>query len=614
MTKFYAWLKTVFTPFGLLRENFRSLIGFELIYRALALMVFFPLLTWMQRLLLLFNGTNTIAAYNMDSFMRNPLTWVVFGCIGLIMTVFSLFERYALVDALHASKCGRRMTIREIFSTGFDLSVERFRPANWALIPYTLLVLHFGTIYDVSSITSYITVPGYILEDFEKNPWKKTIYYLLIAFMIYLFFRFIYAIPAMLEEDNTSFLMALKKSWRMTRGVYQQIRLVILSLIWILIGFLLLSLTAGVITVVWYLLSLWLQPGATPSPYNFIGKFFVPVYMICSITFTWIINPLLLSSFQAAYYKRKEVLGDPLLPYTEEPHFLRRSRLLRYLVFGGVAVCIFFSGPPRFRQVKWMMNTNYGVPLIMAHRGYSSAAPENTIPAFQKAIDEEITAAELDVQMTKDGQIVVLHDSNLKRTTGVNKNIWEVTWDEIKDLDNGSFFSKKYAGTTIPTLDEVLKLCNNKLFLNIEIKRTGHDDGITQKVIDIILENDFLGQCDITSQDYATIEEVKEINPDILTAYTSIIGIGQIYKLEAADIISIQETSATYKNIENLHNAGKRVFVWTVNEEETMEQLITLNVDAILTNDPKLCKSIIDRYASSAMNFIRRLKYVFEFC
>ena len=94
---------------------------------------------------------------------------------------------------------------------------------------------------------------------------------------------------------------------------------------------------------------------------------------------------------------------------------------------------------------------DYGTTMIMAHRGYSAAAPENTITAFQKCIDNRFTAAELDVQMLADGTIVVLHDDNLKRTAGIDKNVWEVTYSEIKDLDNGSFFDKSYAGTTIPT-------------------------------------------------------------------------------------------------------------------------------------------------------------------
>ena len=252
--------------------------------------------------------------------------------------------------------------------------------------------------------------------------------------------------------------------------------------------------------------------------------------------------------------------------------------------------------PLRYRQFKTILRGNAGDVLIMAHRGYSAKAPENTIPAFREAYKAGATAIELDVQMTRDGQIVVLHDDSLKRTTGVNKHIWEVDYDEIKDLDNGSFFSEEYAGTRIPTLEEAIHYCKGKLYINIEIKRTGHDEGIEDRVVQIIRDNDFQEDCDVTSQDYETLAYIYERYPDILLAYTSVIGIGNVEQLEAVDILSIQETFATYDTVEAMHRAGKKVFVWTVNEEATMERLIGLGVDAILTNDPVLGRSVIDQH------------------
>ena len=106
---------------------------------------------------------------------------------------------------------------------------------------------------------------------------------------------------------------------------------------------------------------------------------------------------------------------------------------------------------------------------------------------------------------------------------------------------------------------------------------------------------------------------MREVNPSVLTAYTSAIGIGNIESLDAADIISINDTFATYENIERIHNAGKRVFVWTVNEEDTMKTLVSLNVDAILTNDPPLCKKVIEQYESNVMNVIQRIQSAFSF-
>ena len=584
---FVRWFKSILQPFGLLRENIRSLIGFEVIFRLLTFVVIFPLMTWAQRLWLVANNTKVIAWYNASKFVRNPISWIIFIFMLVLLVSAAMFEQFAIYDTLHASKFRIRRTTRQIFSAGFDMYVERLKPENWGFLPYVIFVLRFGSISgDVSSITSVIRIPGFILEDFTKHTWEMVAYNVFQFLALFFFLRWLFAIPIMMEEDGTSFTTACRKSAAMTGGRYM-FRVFFLTVCWrALIG---ISYMVGSVVAVagWYLLSIWVIPAETAPFIEFFQERIFPTSVVCYIISLWIVFPMIAATFQAAYYKRKEELGDPLLRYTDPPHFFHRYPILKVMIVALCAVCIFFS-----------------------------VAPENTMPAFEKCLDEGFTAAELDVQLLKDGTLIVMHDDNLARTTGVDKNVWEVTYDEIKDLDNGTFFDEEYAGTKIPTLDEVLKLAGSgkdKLFLNIEIKRNGHDEGITQKVVETILENDYLSNCDITSQDYSTLEEVRKINPSVLTAYTSAIGIGNIDSLEAADIISIQETFATYENIERIHNAGKHVFVWTVNEQDTMEHLVSLNVDAILTNDPQLCKVVIDNHDSSIMNVLYRLQEVFTF-
>lgn len=609
------WLKRVLSPIWLLKENVRSLIGFEIVFRLLTFLVIFPILTWTQRLWLVGNRTKVIAWYNAKEFLMNPITWIVLIFMIMLLVWAAMFEQFAIYDTLHASSFGMRRTTRQVISAGFDMCVERIKPANWTFIPYVLIIMNAAKFTDISSVTSILRIPGFILEDFEKRPWEQVAYSAVMFVAAVLYFLWIFAIPIMMEEDGTHFPEACKKSARMVKGKYF-FRILALRLFWSILAYIVYGLGSSLIVTVWYLLSMWVIPGETEEFILFYFKRIIPTSMMCTIFFSWMVVPLMASSFQAAYYARKEELGSEVLDYTEPPHYLRKYPILKIALAAVCVVSIFFSVPRRFAQIRWSLNTDYGLPMIMAHRGFSAEAPENTLPAFQKCIDEGFSAAELDVQMLADGTIIVMHDDNLKRTTGVDKNVWEVTYDEIKNLDNGAFFDPEFEGTKICTLDEAIKLAasaKDKLYLNIEIKRNGHDDGIAEKVVQIILDNNYLNYCDITSQDYSTLEEVREINPYVLTAYTSVIGIGNIESLEAADIISIQETFATYENIERIHNAGKRVFVWTINEQDTMEQLANLNVDAILTNDPRLCQEVFEGYASNAMNIVHRIQYAFSF-
>ena len=112
---------------------------------------------------------------------------------------------------------------------------------------------------------------------------------------------------------------------------------------------------------------------------------------------------------------------------------------------------------------------------ITAHRGGARKAPENTISALEYSIECGADFAEIDVQETKDGELILLHDDSLKRTAGVSKNVWEMNLAQIRKLDAGTSFHKRFRGEKIPTLEEVLKFCKGKLDLNIEIKYNGKD-------------------------------------------------------------------------------------------------------------------------------------------
>ena len=610
------WYKSIVEPFELIKDNFGSLVGYEVLFRVLAFFVLFPIIAWTEKLLLAGNKTNVIAWYNVGSFIRNPVSWIVLIFMIAVLTWGTMVEQFSLYDAMHASKSGLKTSIKQITAAGFERCFERYKAGNWLFIPYVLLILRFGTLTgDISSVISVIEIPGFILEDFGKRPWEGIAFACFQVIAIFLFLRWIYAVPVMVEEDEISFRAACRKSASMTRGKYF-IKVFLFVAEWSLLIVFFYYAGTAVIIAEWYLLALWLMRGAVDPFKVFFTAHFVPVSLIFYLFILWIATPILFAAIQCAYYRRKKQLGEESLQYVEPPQYFQRFHVLKWWLIAVCAISIFFSGPQRFEQIKWMLNTDYGTAMIMAHRGYSAKAPENTIPAFQKCIDNRFTAAELDVQMLADGTIVVLHDDNLKRTTGVDKNVWEVTYDEIKDLDNGSFFDESFAGTTIPTFDEVMRLAGHgkdKLYLNIEIKRNGHDDGIVEKVVEIIRKNNYMDYCDVTSQDYETLEEVRKVDPEILTAYTSAIGIGEIDTLDAADIISIQETFATYENIDRIHRAGKRVFVWTVNEEDTMKRLVSLNVDAILTNDPALCRSVIDQYDSNIMNIVQRIHSAFSF-
>ena len=158
------------------------------------------------------------------------------------------------------------------------------------------------------------------------------------------------------------------------------------------------------------------------------------------------------------------------------------------------------------------------LPMVVAHRGYSSVFPENTLAAFAGALDIGVDYIELDVQMTKDGQLVVFHDDDLKRITGAEGAVRDYTLAELGALDAGSWFSSSFAGERIPTLEEALALIEQgQCGVYLELKDIGETPGFEESVLAAAGQCGMTDRCVFASFRYDNLERLKELNPEILT-------------------------------------------------------------------------------------------------
>lgn len=231
--------------------------------------------------------------------------------------------------------------------------------------------------------------------------------------------------------------------------------------------------------------------------------------------------------------------------------------------------------------------------IVIAHRGASRAAPENTLSAMKKAIEYGADYAECDVFQTKDGEIVLFHDEEMERTTGQEGMIWDYTLAELKELEVGSWFSKEFKGEPIPTLREVIQLVKGKIKLNIEVKVSGNDPDIVQKVVDIIRSENIAKECMVTSFEKPVIEKVKEIAPELITGF--------IFDEEHPpdifegnwEVVCSKRNIVDKAFVQKAKQNGKKLFVWTVNYPAEMKKFIALGVDGIITDVPGILREIL---------------------
>ena len=199
--------------------------------------------------------------------------------------------------------------------------------------------------------------------------------------------------------------------------------------------------------------------------------------------------------------------------------------------------------------------------------------------------------------MTRDGVVMVTHDASLRRCTGRNENIYDLTCNEVRKLDAGRWFGQKYTGTKVPTLEEVLDLCKGKIQLNIEIKPNAATPELEAETIRIIREKGFVQDCTITSQSYETLCKVKELAPEIRTGYILALGVGSYYDLPAADFFSVQSTFITSGMVQQIHKRSKTISAWTVNREEDASELLSIGVDDLITDKPDMIQQLLSEDA-----------------
>lgn len=233
--------------------------------------------------------------------------------------------------------------------------------------------------------------------------------------------------------------------------------------------------------------------------------------------------------------------------------------------------------------------------LNFAHRGSLMEAPENTLSAMKKAIEHGAKAVELDVQLTRNGHLVVIHDHKLTRFNNEHPGlIKDYTLDDIKQIDIGSAFSDQFAGETLATLDDVLYVCPPDVLLNIEIKNIPVIyEGIEKKVLDCLHRNDRLDQVIISSFDHVALETVQKLNPDIplgMLFYYRMLRPWEYVKHCGLDIYSVHPNAVhTDKEmVDAFHALGYNVFPFTVSDEKRYNQLIREGVDGVFSNNPKL--------------------------
>ena len=503
---------------------------------------------------------------NKHSFSTLNFLYISFLIVFLFIAL--LFNKIALIIMVDRVSNNKSIKSKEVISQSISKLLSYLNYKNISSIVLYLLFIPF--LY--FTIFGYVTIYILKLYDIELD----LILSLIIAYvlLVLLFFKNLYFCNYMVIENKNK-NKAVKASTNLIKGnITKNISNILVIHLVMVIGLLLIASLYKIL-----------------FSHNLLNT--VTNFNTIMFTVFWVFTTLAISLYTTSI---NSSIGVMFNNYKREKHELfKNNKSLRannWLIIPKLCkyTFILFSVILIYDNVHKELSYEPPKPInteITAHRGFSMVYPENTMAALKGAKEEDAKWIEVDVQKTSDGQYVIFHDDDLNRITGYYGHVADLRLADLRTLDYGSYFDQKYSGEKIPLLSEVLDYSKkNKLNVILDLKNDWENiDYYEKDIIDMINRYNYANHCVIETPFYKQIRNIKRIDSKIKTAYLVAMPTEEVFDLTDADIISIDSININSYWINNIHNAGKKVYVWTPNDEEQLRQLLTLEIDNIITDN-----------------------------
>ena len=601
------WIRRCLREAGQIFEtNGRAIVLFEVAYWALLLPILFQTCGFLIRLALRLSGYSYVTVNNLAGFLAKPATILILFAILFLILMSTVLEAASLLTAFQAAAFSRKLSVFSIFTGGLLRLGEQIRRRNGKL--FLVVALHFILVHIllIYRILCRANPLKFILPGLLGESWGR------LLIIVVLLGSAAAALPSAFlcfgcMVEQRSFRGGLERSLELMRRNYFRAAAALVSSNLIVTA-------AGVLiyvvsVVIMAFLAVCFAGPEMELVFLMEARDKIEAFLIFafSIILT-IVNYATLTVLYVQFDRKRRRKGDwEFASPCSRGNWLSHRNMMAVLslITAISAVSVFDASRGGFFLAADMFNEIQ----ITAHRGSSLSAPENTLEALEAAYEDRADFAEIDVQETRDGVLVLFHDSDLRRIDGSHRSVRSMTWEEVQKVDVGSWFSREYSGCQIPTLEAAMEFARGKLRLNIEIKYAGWDSEAPEKVAEVVKNAGFLDQCVITSTSLSYLERVKKTVPEIYTGYIVSAAYGSYYLNEAADFISLLSSSANRGLVEKIHESGREIHVWTVNKRSELERVRLLGVDNVITDNPVMAREILygEKNTEGLLDGIREL-------
>jgi glycerophosphoryl diester phosphodiesterase len=284
-----------------------------------------------------------------------------------------------------------------------------------------------------------------------------------------------------------------------------------------------------------------------------------------------------------------QTASEPTEKKIAPPHSLLRLRL----ILSALAVLLAASGAVSVWQLRHKPPDI--VPLVIAHRAGALHAPENTLAALELAIRQEADYAEIDVQRSLDGVVVVVHDADLMKIARDPRRIAQTEYAELAKVDIGKMFHPDFTGERVAKLSDFLERAKGRIKLMIELKYYGKDPELAGETLRLVRESLMEQEVAVISLNLDALRQAQRLAPHIPMGYLSSVSVGNIARLDV-DFLAVSGKAATSGFIRNAQKRDQPVYAWTINDVDGMVGLIVLGIDGLITDDPALANQVIKQF------------------
>ncbi|WP_327607130.1 glycerophosphodiester phosphodiesterase family protein [Virgibacillus tibetensis] len=571
--------------------SYKKYLSFELIYALLASLIFVPFLSYIFNRLLMVMGASSLL--NTEVY-KLGLSFT--GMTGILLISFFavaiLFVEFGVLIIIAQKRFfNHSVYVAEAVVTTLSKLPKLLGFGIFQLFFLLLLFIPFidsSTLPPVLDFNVTIFLTGILYESYLS----MIIYFTILILFGYLFIRWIFALHFIFIEDK-SIWEAMKSSWTVTK--YNKLRLIfylcLLNLLFFVFVFIVMSLVSQTAT----LLDVKLIG-------NFIKNYLLTFSSYLTLIFSQFLIPvniIILTRLFYQFQQKEDFLVKDTLKLKRNHHLTNLEEGIsryftkrKYTLTAVVAITltgmfiINYAVNDSIVYLKWDV-------AVASHRGDMKEAPENSMSSIRSAIEKGVDAVEVDVMMTKDGVLVLNHDYDLQRTAGVAESIKNMTYEEVSQIDIGRHYDEAFTGERIPTLDEVIQEAKeNDTKLILDLKAVDPNTDFAGAIVELVEKHEADSLTYVQSFNYDLLQEIRNKNNTIKIGQILFLSAGNLANLDV-DFYTIRESMLTKRFIRNAQNLNREVWVWTVNIERNIEEVLTYNIDGIITDYPERVQQVL---------------------